>query len=64
VVRNVERLELQRTRLTEELARTKSLKEKDVIRIIRENSKVGMIFVHPVSNAIEISSGKEGDEVL
>ncbi len=39
-------------------------KEKDVIRIIRENSKVGMIFVHPVSNAIEISSGKEGDEVL
>ena len=28
VVRNVERLELQRTRLTEELARTKSLKEK------------------------------------
>lgn len=39
-------------------------KEKDVIRIIRENSKVGMIFVHPVSNAIEIGTGKEGDQVL
>ncbi len=39
-------------------------KEKDVIRIIRENSNVGMIFVHPVSNAIDIGSGKEGDEIL
>lgn len=39
-------------------------KEKDVIRIIRENSKVGMIFVHPVLNAIEIGSGKEGDTIL
>jgi len=39
-------------------------KEKDVIRIIRENSKVGMIFVHPVSNAIDIGSGKEGDDIL
>ena len=39
-------------------------KEKDVIRIVRENSKVGMIFVHPVSNAIDIGSGKDGDEIL
>lgn len=39
-------------------------KEKDVIRVIRENSKLGMIFVHPVSNAIEIGSGKEGDQIL
>jgi len=39
-------------------------KEKDVIRIIRENSKVGIIFVHPVLNAIDIGSGKEGDEIL
>ena len=39
-------------------------KEKDVIRIIRENSKLGMIFIHPVSNAIEIETGKEGDQVL
>lgn len=39
-------------------------KEKDVIKIIRENSKAGMIFVHPVSNAIEIGTGKEGDQVL
>ncbi len=39
-------------------------KEKDAIKIIRENSKMGMIFVHPVSNAIEIGTGKEGDQVL
>jgi nitrogen regulatory protein P-II 1 len=39
-------------------------KEKEVIRIVRENSKVGMIFVHPVSNAIDIGSGKEGDEII
>jgi len=39
-------------------------KEKDVIKIVRENSKVGIIFVHPVSNAIDIGSGKEGDEIL
>jgi nitrogen regulatory protein P-II 1 len=39
-------------------------KEKDAIKIIRENSNVGMIFVHPVSNAIDIGSGKEGDEIL
>jgi len=40
------------------------LKEKDVIKIVRANSKMGMIFVHPVSNAIEIGSGKEGDQIL
>jgi len=39
-------------------------KEKDVIRIVRENSKVGIIFVHPVLNAIDIGSGKEGDNIL
>ncbi|HET6516696.1 MAG TPA: P-II family nitrogen regulator [Nitrosopumilaceae archaeon] len=39
-------------------------KEKEVIRIIRENAKVGMIFVHPVSNAIEIETGEEGEQVL
>ena len=39
-------------------------KEKDVIKIIRENSKSGMIFVHPVLNAIEIGTGKEGDEII
>ena len=39
-------------------------KEKDVIKVIRENSKAGMIFVHPVSNAIEIETGKEGEQVL
>lgn len=39
-------------------------KEKEVIQIIRENSKVGMIFVHPVSQAIDIGSGTEGEEIL
>lgn len=39
-------------------------KEKEVIKIIRENAKVGMIFVHPVSQAIDIGSGKEGEEIL
>ncbi len=39
-------------------------KEKEVIQVIRENAQVGMIFVHPVSRAIEIGSGKEGDEIL
>ncbi len=39
-------------------------KKNDVIKIIRENSKVGLIFVHPVLNAIEIGTGKEGDEIL
>ncbi len=39
-------------------------KEKDVIKIVRDNSKFGMIFVHPVSNAIDIESGKEGDQIL
>ncbi len=39
-------------------------KEKDVIKIIRENSKMGKIFVHPVLNAIDIGSGKDGDEIL
>ena len=39
-------------------------KEKDVIKIVRANSKMGMIFVHPVSNAIEIGTGKEGDQIL
>ena len=39
-------------------------KEEEAIKIIRENTKLGMIFVQPVSRAIEISSGKEGDEVI
>lgn len=39
-------------------------KEEEAIKIIRENSKTGMIFVHPVSRAIEIGSGKEGEEIL
>ncbi len=39
-------------------------KEEEAIKIIRENTKLGMIFVQPISRAIEISSGKEGDEVI
>lgn len=39
-------------------------KEKQVIKIIRDNARGGMIFIHPVLNAVEIESGKEGDEVI
>ena len=39
-------------------------KEEEAIKIIRKNAALGMIFVHPVSRAIEIHSGKEGDEVI
>jgi nitrogen regulatory protein P-II 1 len=39
-------------------------KEEEAIKIIRKNATLGIIFVHPVSRAIEISSGKEGDDVI
>lgn len=39
-------------------------KEKDVIRIVRENSKFGKIFTQPVLHAIDIGTGNEGEEVI
>lgn len=39
-------------------------KEEQAIKIIRENANLGIIFVYPVLRAIEISTGKEGDEVI
>jgi nitrogen regulatory protein P-II 1 len=39
-------------------------KENDVISIIRENSKIGKIFIWPVSCAIDIKSGSENEKAI
>ena len=39
-------------------------KEEDVIKIVRENSKLGKIFVYPVLRAIDIATGKKDDEAI
>ena len=39
-------------------------KEDDVITIIKKNSRRGKILVEPVSRAIDISTGKEGEAVI
>ena len=39
-------------------------KEKDVIKIVRDNSKLGKIFISQVSRAVDIGTGNEGDEVI
>ena len=39
-------------------------KEDQVIKIIQENGRVGKIFVSPILRAVDISSGKEGTEVI
>jgi nitrogen regulatory protein P-II 1 len=39
-------------------------KEKDVIKIVRDNSKLGKIFVSQVLRAVDIGTGNEGDEVI
>ncbi len=39
-------------------------KEKDVIKIVRDKSKLGKVFVEPVLRAVDIGTGKEGDEVI
>lgn len=38
--------------------------EKDVIQIIRENAKIGKIFISPVIRAIDISSGNENENAI
>ena len=43
---------------------TDESKEDQVINIIKENGRVGKIFVSPILRAIDISSGKEGEEVI
>jgi nitrogen regulatory protein P-II 1 len=39
-------------------------KEKDVIDIIRANSKMGKIFISPVTRAIDIESGVENEKAI
>ncbi len=39
-------------------------KEEEAIKIIRENSKLGKIFVSPILRAVDIASGQEGEETI
>lgn len=39
-------------------------KEAQIIKIIRDSSRAGKIFVSEVLRAIDISTGKEGDETI
>ncbi len=39
-------------------------KEEDVLTIIKKNSRRGKILVEPISRAIDIATGKEGEEVI
>jgi nitrogen regulatory protein P-II 1 len=39
-------------------------KEKDVIEIVKANSKMGKIFISPVIRAIDIESGVENEQAI
>ncbi|MGC2429219.1 MAG: P-II family nitrogen regulator [Nitrososphaeraceae archaeon] len=39
-------------------------RENDVIKIIRANSKMGKIFIWPISRAIDIESGAENEKAI
>jgi nitrogen regulatory protein P-II 1 len=39
-------------------------KEKDAIEIIRANSKIGKIFISPITRAIDIESGAENKQAI
>lgn len=39
-------------------------KEEQVIKLIKENAKIGKIFITPVARAIDIGTGKEGNEAI
>jgi nitrogen regulatory protein P-II 1 len=39
-------------------------KENDVIKIVRENSKIGKIFISPITRAIDIESGTEDERAI
>lgn len=39
-------------------------KEEDIIKIVRENTKIGKIFVYPVLRAIDIATGKKDEEAI
>lgn len=38
--------------------------ESDVIRIIRENAKIGKIFISPIIRALDIASGEENEKAI
>lgn len=39
-------------------------KENDTIKIIRQNSKIGKIFVLPITRAVDIESGAENEKAI
>ncbi|HET6517485.1 MAG TPA: P-II family nitrogen regulator [Nitrosopumilaceae archaeon] len=39
-------------------------KEEEVIELVKKNAKIGKIFITPVSRAIDIATGKEGNEAI
>ncbi|MGA7367984.1 MAG: P-II family nitrogen regulator [Nitrososphaeraceae archaeon] len=39
-------------------------KENDVIRIVRENSKIGKIFISQLTRAIDITTGIENEQAI
>lgn len=39
-------------------------KEEQVIKIVREKTKIGKIFIYPVLRAIDIATGKKDDEAI
>ena len=39
-------------------------KENDVIEIVRANSKMGKIFISPITRAVDIESGAENEKAI
>lgn len=39
-------------------------KEEDVIRVVKENTDFGKIFVHPVLRAFDIATGKKDEQAI
>ena len=39
-------------------------KEEEIIKIVRDHTKIGKIFIYPVNRAIDIATGKEGNEAI
>ena len=39
-------------------------KEEEVVKVVRENSKVGKIFVYPVLRAYDIATGSKDEEAI
>jgi nitrogen regulatory protein P-II 1 len=39
-------------------------KENEAVELIRANSKMGKIFISPVSRAVDIESGMEGEQAV